>query len=136
MMHVLIPILIVFLRFPVKRLSAAKQALKEKNVKKPVKETPPLQRTRGRQRMKQQQQQQQQDEKEEVEKADKEELLSQSLKKRDKNIQENKAMVMNPDQLWCFLHILTNCVLCVLKCYSSFLYYMYFTLLCCCLPAS
>ncbi|XP_056271040.1 cell division cycle-associated 7-like protein [Pseudoliparis swirei] len=82
--------LLVALRFPVKRLSAAKQALKEKNVKKPVKETPPLQRTRGRQRMKQQQQQ---DEKEEEEKADKEELLSQSLKKRDKNIQENKAML-------------------------------------------
>ncbi|XP_068431999.1 cell division cycle-associated 7-like protein isoform X2 [Clinocottus analis] len=79
--------LLVALRFPVKRLSTAKQELKEKNVKKPVKETPPLQRTRGRQRMTQQLQ----DEKEEDN--DKEELLSQSLRKRDKNIQENKAML-------------------------------------------
>uniref|UniRef100_G3NTC4 Cell division cycle associated 7b n=1 Tax=Gasterosteus aculeatus TaxID=69293 RepID=G3NTC4_GASAC len=66
--------LLVALRFPVKRLSTHKRELKEKNAKKPVKETPPSQRARGRQRMKPQQ-------------------LSQSLRKRDKNIQENKAML-------------------------------------------
>ncbi|XP_068558607.1 cell division cycle-associated 7-like protein isoform X2 [Cebidichthys violaceus] len=71
--------LLVALRFPVKRLSTPKQELKEKNVKKPVKESPPSQRARGRPRMKQQQQD--------------EEVLPQSLRKRDKNIQENKAML-------------------------------------------
>ncbi|XP_037330263.2 cell division cycle-associated 7-like protein [Pungitius pungitius] len=82
--------LLVALRFPVKRLSSHKRELKEKNVKKPVKETPPSQRARRSQRMKQQQQQQ--DEKEEEEEEE-EEVLSQSLRKRDKNIQENKAML-------------------------------------------
>ncbi|KAF1381518.1 hypothetical protein PFLUV_G00154830 [Perca fluviatilis] len=84
--------LLVALRFPVKRLSTPKQKLQEKNVKKPVKETPPSQRVRGRQRMKQQQQQQEEEEEEEEEE-DKEEVLTQSLRKRDKNIQENKAML-------------------------------------------
>ncbi|XP_077937875.1 cell division cycle-associated 7-like protein isoform X2 [Gasterosteus aculeatus] len=81
--------LLVALRFPVKRLSTHKRELKEKNAKKPVKETPPSQRARGRQRMKPQQQ----DEEEEEEEDEEEEVLSQSLRKRDKNIQENKAML-------------------------------------------
>ncbi|XP_034400958.1 cell division cycle-associated 7-like protein [Cyclopterus lumpus] len=87
--------LLVALRFPVKRLSTAKQELKEKNVKKPVKETPPLPRTRGRQRMKQQQQdeKEEEEEEEEEEEKDKDKEESQSLQKRDKNIQENKAML-------------------------------------------
>lgn len=42
------------------------------------------------------QQQQQQQHLEEDDEKDDEEYLSQSLKKRDKNIQENKAMVLNP----------------------------------------
>ncbi|KAM7373097.1 hypothetical protein PAMP_007977 [Pampus punctatissimus] len=61
----------------------------KKNVKKPVKETPPSQRTR--QRMKQQDEED--EEKEEEQEEGKEEVLSQSLRKRDKNIQENKAML-------------------------------------------
>uniref|UniRef100_UPI0037E7E007 cell division cycle-associated 7-like protein n=1 Tax=Semicossyphus pulcher TaxID=241346 RepID=UPI0037E7E007 len=80
--------LLVALRFPVKRLSTPKQELQEKTIKKPVKDTPSL-RGRGRQRIKQQQQQ----DEEEEEEGDKEEVLSQSLRKRDKNIQENKAML-------------------------------------------
>ncbi|XP_029299121.1 cell division cycle-associated 7-like protein [Cottoperca gobio] len=85
--------LLVALRFPVRRRSTPN----------PVKETPPLLRSRGRQRMKlllqqQQQQQQLQDEKEkekeeEEEEEEEEEVQSQSLRKRDKNIQENKAML-------------------------------------------
>ncbi|KAM6903300.1 cell division cycle-associated 7-like protein isoform 1-T1 [Lycodopsis pacificus] len=75
--------LLVALRFPVKRLSTPKQELKGKNVK----ESPPSQRARGSQRMKQQQQDEEDEEEEE------EEVLSQSLRKRDKNIQENKAML-------------------------------------------
>ncbi|XP_070702874.1 cell division cycle-associated 7-like protein [Pempheris klunzingeri] len=89
--------LLVALRFPVKRLSTPKQELQEKKVKKSVRESPPLQRGRRRQGMKQQQQLQQQDEKEEKdeeeEEEEEEEVLSQSLRKRDKNIQENKAML-------------------------------------------
>lgn len=98
MIDVVILILILSLRFPVKRLSTHKRELKEKNAKKPVKETPPSQRARGRQRMKPQQQ----DEEEEEEEDEEEEVLSQSLRKRDKNIQENKAMVMNQQPLGVF----------------------------------
>uniref|UniRef100_A0A8C4HK97 Cell division cycle associated 7 like n=1 Tax=Dicentrarchus labrax TaxID=13489 RepID=A0A8C4HK97_DICLA len=72
-----------------KRLSAPKQEPQEKNVKNPVKETRSSQRGRGRPRMKQQQQE---EEKEKEEEDNKEEVLSQSLRKRDKNIKENKAM--------------------------------------------
>ncbi|XP_029299122.1 cell division cycle-associated 7-like protein [Cottoperca gobio] len=78
--------LLVALRFPVRRRSTPN----------PVKETPPLLRSRGRQRMKLLQQQQLQDEKEkekEEEEEEEEEVQSQSLRKRDKNIQENKAML-------------------------------------------
>ncbi|KAL7382576.1 hypothetical protein ABVT39_024567 [Epinephelus coioides] len=88
--------LLVALRFPVKRLSTPKQETQEKKIKKPVEERPPSQRARGRQSMKQQQQQQewdQEEEQQEEEEEDKEEVVSLSLRKRDKNIQENKAML-------------------------------------------
>ncbi|KAF7661733.1 hypothetical protein LDENG_00253100 [Lucifuga dentata] len=65
--------LCVALRFPIKRLSTPKQELKEKKAKA----APPSQ--RGRQRIK------------ENEEEDKEEVLT--LNKRNKNIQENKAML-------------------------------------------
>ncbi|KAM6974417.1 cell division cycle-associated 7-like protein [Tautogolabrus adspersus] len=76
--------LLVALRFPVKRLSTPKQKLSEKNLKKTVKDAPPAQGVRARQTVKEQQQD---------EEDDKEDVLSQSLRKRDKNIQENKAML-------------------------------------------
>ncbi|KAM9340267.1 cell division cycle-associated 7-like protein [Symphorus nematophorus] len=94
--------LLVALRFPVKRLSTPKQEPQEKNVRKPVKETPPSLRSRGRLRKKQKQQQDEEEEEEEEENEnenekeaedDKEDVLSQSLRKRDKNIKENKAML-------------------------------------------
>lgn len=87
-----------FYRFPVKRLSATKQEPQEKKVQKPVKETPP-QGPSGRWRMKQQK---------EKEEEDKKEVLSQSLKNRDKNIKENKAMVRKS---YCFLHIHLYCLI-------------------------
>uniref|UniRef100_A0A3Q4MIQ1 Cell division cycle associated 7b n=1 Tax=Neolamprologus brichardi TaxID=32507 RepID=A0A3Q4MIQ1_NEOBR len=66
-----------------------KKETQEKSVKKPVKGKSPSQISRGRQKVKQKQD----EEKEEEEDEDKEEEeLSHSLKKRDKNIQENKAM--------------------------------------------
>lgn len=46
---------------------------------------------------------------EEDEEEDKEEVLSQSLQKRDRNIKENKAMVMNLYNPLSFLHILLYC---------------------------
>ncbi|XP_058474866.1 cell division cycle-associated 7-like protein [Solea solea] len=92
--------LLVALRFPIKRLSTPKQEPKEKNVRKPVKVSPPSQRASERQRMKlkqhkeaEQKDEEKQEEKQEEEENDKEEVLSQSLTKRDKNIQENKAML-------------------------------------------
>ncbi|XP_018523527.1 cell division cycle-associated 7-like protein [Lates calcarifer] len=97
--------LLVALRFPMKRLSTPKQEPQEKNVRKPSKETPPSQRARGRQRMKQREEEEEEEEdddddeeeeeqeEEEEEDDDKEKVLSQSLRKRDKNIQENKAML-------------------------------------------
>ncbi|XP_026205296.1 cell division cycle-associated 7-like protein [Anabas testudineus] len=85
--------LLVALRFPMKRLSTAKQESQKKNVNKAVKDDPPPQ--RGRRRQKQEQPDEEEEEEEEAEKGeeDKEEVLSQSLRKRDKNIQENKAML-------------------------------------------
>ncbi|CAJ1083948.1 Cell division cycle-associated 7-like protein [Xyrichtys novacula] len=80
--------LLVALRFPVKRLSTPKQDLQKLNTNKLVKDAPPPQRGRGRQRK-----QQQKDEEEEKEEEEEEEDLSQSLRKRSKNIQENKAML-------------------------------------------
>jgi len=69
----------------------------EKSVNKPVKETPSSQRARGSQRMtlRQQLQSEKEEEREEEGEAE-EEVLSQSLQKRNKNIQENKAMVIKP----------------------------------------
>lgn len=72
-------------RFPVKRLSANKQEPQETEIKKPARETL-SHKVKESLRKKQQQ-----EEKEEGEV--KEEVMSQSLQKRDKNIKENKAMV-------------------------------------------
>lgn len=68
----------------------------------------------------------QQDEEEEE---DKEEVLSQSLQKRDKNIKENKAMVMNHYNLFKF----NTVILCdrPLHCQTSY----DSGPLCCCLSA-
>ncbi|XP_051812110.1 cell division cycle-associated 7-like protein [Acanthochromis polyacanthus] len=81
--------LLVALRFPVKRLSSPKQDSQKRSAKKPVKQNPPSQRSTGRKIMKQKQDK----EKKDQEEKDKEDVPSQSLKKRDKNIQENKAML-------------------------------------------
>lgn len=85
--------LLLLLRFPVKRLSAAKEEPREKEVAEAVQETPPR-RGRGRRRMKEMQLEGKREE-EEIS----EEGLTQSLQKRDKNIQENKAMVEIPPTL-------------------------------------
>ncbi|KAF0024742.1 hypothetical protein F2P81_023544 [Scophthalmus maximus] len=86
--------LLVALRFPMKRSSTPKQKAQENNVRKPVKDAPPSQRARGRQRVKQKPHKEaEEEEEEEEEEEDKEDVLSQSLRKRDKNIQENKAML-------------------------------------------
>ncbi|XP_020487244.2 cell division cycle-associated 7-like protein [Labrus bergylta] len=74
--------LLVALRFPMKRLSTPKQKLSEKNLKETVTDTP-AQSVRARQKVKE----------EEDEEEVKEDVLPQSLRKRDKNIQENKAML-------------------------------------------
>lgn len=87
--------LLVAIRFPMK---TKKQEARNQDAKKPVKENPrPKRARRGRTRK------QQHEEDEDQEKADNEEegedgeedeeILYQSLKKRDKNIQENKAML-------------------------------------------
>ncbi|KAF3833776.1 hypothetical protein F7725_024980, partial [Dissostichus mawsoni] len=77
------------------RRSTPKMEPQEKSVNKPVKETPSSQRARGRQRMtlRQQLQSEKEEEREEEEGEAEEEVLSQSLQKRNKNIQENKAML-------------------------------------------
>lgn len=79
--------LLVALRFPTKRLSTPKHKALQKNIQNDKVTRP----QRSRQKMQQQQQQQQH--LEEDDEKDDEEYLSQSLKKRDKNIQENKAML-------------------------------------------
>ncbi|XP_023268029.1 cell division cycle-associated 7-like protein [Seriola lalandi dorsalis] len=84
--------LLVALRFPMKRLSTPKQKPQGENVKQPVKETPSSKRARGRPSMKQRRDEEEEEEEEQQEE-DKEEVLYQSLRKRDKNIQENKAML-------------------------------------------
>ncbi|XP_034016642.1 cell division cycle-associated 7-like protein isoform X2 [Thalassophryne amazonica] len=73
--------LLVALRFPIKRLSTPKQGLKDENVKKPknVRTTATLSQ-QIKHRMNE-------------EKKDKEDVLTQSLRDREKNIQENKAML-------------------------------------------
>ncbi|XP_041868082.1 cell division cycle-associated 7-like protein isoform X1 [Melanotaenia boesemani] len=83
--------LLVALRFPIKRQSSPKKESKEKKAKKPVKESPPSQRARGRWTMKKKQQQESADDDDEDE--EEKEVLSSSLTKRNKNIQENKAML-------------------------------------------
>ncbi|KAG7245020.1 hypothetical protein INR49_023586, partial [Caranx melampygus] len=55
--------------------------------------TPSSKRARGRPSVKQRQDEEEEEEEEEEQQEDKEEVLYQSLKKRDKNIQENKAML-------------------------------------------
>ncbi|XP_028317305.1 cell division cycle-associated 7-like protein [Gouania willdenowi] len=77
--------LLVALRFPIKRTSAAKQRSQGKSSVK--KEIPPPRTTSGRQKSKPTQNEQ------EAKEEDEEDVLSQSLKKRDKNIAENKAML-------------------------------------------
>ncbi|KAM4597639.1 cell division cycle-associated 7-like protein isoform 2-T2 [Polymixia lowei] len=74
--------LCVALRFPTKRLSTPKQEPPVKKIKKPITAAPLPRRASQRKKK---------EEKEEVE--EEEEVLSQSLRKRDKNIQENKAML-------------------------------------------
>ncbi|KAM6900071.1 cell division cycle-associated 7-like protein [Xenentodon cancila] len=76
--------LLVALRFPVKRRSSPKQETREKKEQKLASDNP-ARRAGGRQSMKQKQ--------DEDEKEEEEEVLSHSLTKRDKNIQENKAML-------------------------------------------
>ncbi|XP_029023103.1 cell division cycle-associated 7-like protein isoform X2 [Betta splendens] len=78
--------LLVALRFPMKRPSSPKQKPQKKSVKKAVKETP-QQRGRRRRRKPQDEEELQDDDDSD------EEALSLSLKKRNKNIQENKAML-------------------------------------------
>ncbi|XP_061597878.1 cell division cycle-associated 7-like protein [Cololabis saira] len=82
--------LLVALRFPVKRNSSPKQGAREKNDKK-LASGNRARRTRGR--CLTQNQDEDEKEEEEEEKEEKEEVLSHTLRKRDKNIQENKAML-------------------------------------------
>nr|XP_057902898.1 cell division cycle-associated 7-like protein [Doryrhamphus excisus] len=83
--------LLVALRFPVKQPSTPKQEPKKKSVKKPVQETLAQ---RMRQKMKKQEpHRQEKEEEEEEQEQGEDEVLYQSLRKRDKNIQENKAML-------------------------------------------
>ncbi|XP_029920129.1 cell division cycle-associated 7-like protein [Myripristis murdjan] len=72
--------LCVALRFPTKRLSTPKQELPEKQDKNPVRRGRPPKRVAETIKCKNEEQEE-------------EELLSQSLEKRNKNIQENKAML-------------------------------------------
>lgn len=74
-----------------KRLSTAKQELNKKNMKAPGKENPLSLKARGRRMIMQEEEEEDGEEEERME--DKEE--PQSLTKRKKNIQENKAMVIN-----------------------------------------
>ncbi|XP_074542905.1 cell division cycle-associated 7-like protein isoform X2 [Halichoeres trimaculatus] len=91
--------LLVALRFPVKRLSSPKQDTRKKNNKRSEKVSPTVQRSRTDLRKQEQLPQQRDEEEEEEEEEKKEEgedqaeVLSPSLRKRDKNIQENKAML-------------------------------------------
>ncbi|CAN9503893.1 unnamed protein product [Ophioblennius macclurei] len=84
--------LLVAIRFPMK---TPKQETQKKNAEKPVKEYPrPKRARRGQTETKEQQQpEEEEDNNKEKEEEDGEEVLYQSLKKRDKNIQENKAML-------------------------------------------
>lgn len=109
-------------RFPVKRLSNAKEEPQEKKFKKAVVESP-SQTVAGRRRIKQQNEEEEEAEEEEEDKAD---ILSQSLQKRDKNIKENKAMVAN---LYCLFRGVCVLLLCVIPPFFDS------GPLCCCLSA-
>ncbi|MEQ2306421.1 hypothetical protein AMECASPLE_008138 [Ameca splendens] len=86
--------LLVALRFPGKKGPASKQESNKKKVSKPVRKAHPSLRGKGRQKAKQDQKEDDKEEEEEEEGVkDKKEILSQSLMKRDRNIQENKAML-------------------------------------------
>lgn len=72
----------------------ARQELNKKNMKIPVKENPPSVKARGRRMIMQEEEEEEDyDDDDEEKSEDKEE--HQSLTKRKKNIQENKAMVIN-----------------------------------------
>uniref|UniRef100_A0A3P9K014 Cell division cycle associated 7 like n=1 Tax=Oryzias latipes TaxID=8090 RepID=A0A3P9K014_ORYLA len=81
--------LLVALRFPMKRASSRQQKLRGEKCKTTVKGDAPSRRGRGRQAR---HEKQDKDEEEEARK-EKADALSQSLNKRKKNIQENKAML-------------------------------------------
>ncbi|XP_037549326.1 cell division cycle-associated 7-like protein [Nematolebias whitei] len=81
--------LLVALRFPVKRLSTAKQELNKKNMKMPGKENSPSVRARGRRMITQEDDDEEEEEEEKMDDIEE----PQSLTKRKKNIQENKAML-------------------------------------------
>ncbi|XP_077403940.1 cell division cycle-associated 7-like protein [Vanacampus margaritifer] len=80
--------LLVALRFPVKRSPTPKKGPQAKSIKKPVKETVAQ---KVRQRMKTRENKQKEAKTETAQGED--ETVCQSLSKRDKNIQENKAML-------------------------------------------
>ncbi|XP_024121190.2 cell division cycle-associated 7-like protein [Oryzias melastigma] len=104
--------LLVALRFPIKRASSTKPELQEEKCKTAVKGDAPSQRRRGRRARNEQQYK---EEEEEAEK-DKTDVLSQSLNKRNKNIQENKAMVSKSETFCsCFL-----CIRCIFKLFLSY----------------
>ncbi|XP_061884805.1 cell division cycle-associated 7-like protein isoform X1 [Entelurus aequoreus] len=81
--------LLVALRFPRKQSSTPKQEPKNKSVKKPAQETLAQ---RMRQRLKKEDKHKEEEKEPEEEKGE-DEVLYQSLRKRDKNIRENKAML-------------------------------------------
>lgn len=83
-----------------KRLSSSKKEPRQRNMSELVRCTPPSQRAseevKPEKRIKAREEKEKKEGKEDkndVERDDEEKVLSQSLKKRDKNIQENKAMV-------------------------------------------
>lgn len=95
-------------RFPVKRLSANKQEPQETKIKKPARETLSH---KVKESLRKKQQQEEEKEEEEV----KEEVVSQSLQKRDKNIKENKAMVTGHCKTnWYCLYISLCCAIALL----------------------
>lgn len=77
-------------RFPGKKEPASPKKQNKENVSKPIRRSDPPQRGRGRPRKVNKE-----EEVEVVKEKEKEEVLCQSLTKRDRNIQENKAMVMS-----------------------------------------
>ncbi|XP_015231934.1 PREDICTED: cell division cycle-associated 7-like protein [Cyprinodon variegatus] len=89
--------LLVALRFPGKKGPAPKQESKKNRVKKPVREIRMSPRGRGREKVKQDHkedtEEEEEKEEEEVGLKDKKEVLPHCLMKRDRNIQENKAML-------------------------------------------